>query len=180
MGRAGTAMAAIGPSTHSGMTSKSFSNAILGRLEMFILAALRPRAIDDGTGTVYSVRFEADGPEEAAFWKSMTLKDKAPYRGEWIAIAGSSIVAHGEDLDTVNKAGRKAAGRWPMMRLVSIDRGLPEAEFREEMMPCDDDPYRGGWIAICGRKIVAHGKDELDVLKAADKATGASFPSCTT
>lgn len=136
------------------------------------MAAQRPRAMDDGMETVSNVRLEADGPEEDVFWKSMTLKDKAPYRGEWIAIAGSSIVAHGEDLDTVNKAGRRAAGRWPMMRLVSIDRGVPEMEFREEMMPCDDDRYRGEWIAICGRKIVAHGKDELAVLRAADKATG--------
>ena len=136
------------------------------------MAAQRRMPMDDGMETVSNVRFEPDGPEEEKFWKSMTLKDKAPYRGEWIAIAGSSIVAHGEDLDTVNKAGRRAAGRWPMMRLVSIDRGLPEMEFREEMMPCDDDRYRGGWIAICGRKIVAHGRDGRDVLRAADKATG--------
>ena len=125
-----------------------------------------------GTETAYSVRFGPDGPEEEKFWKSMTLKDKAPYRGEWIAIVGSSIVAHGEDLDTVNKAGRRAAGRWPMMRLVSIDRGIPEVEFREEMMPCDDDQYRGEWIAIHGRRIVAHGKVGRDVLRAANKATG--------
>ena len=120
---------------------------------------------------VPNVRFKPNSPEEAAFWKSMTLKDKAPYRGEWIAIHGRKIVAHGADLDTVNKAGRRAAGRWPMIRLVSIDRGVPEVEFREELMPCDLDPYREGWIAIHGRKIVAHGKDGREVFKAAHKAT---------
>ncbi len=125
---------------------------------------------------VPNVRFAPNGPEEEAFWKSMTLKDKAPYRGEWIAISGSSIVAHGADLDTVNKAGRRAAGEWPMIRLVSIDRGLPEMEFYEELMPCDLDPYRGGWIAIRGRRIVAHGKNAREVLKAALKAESGKEP----
>ncbi len=121
--------------------------------------------------TVYNVRQAPNSPEEEAFWKSMTLKDKAPYRGEWIAIHESRIVAHGPGLDAVNKAGRRAAGRWPMIRFVSFDRGVPEMEFYEELMPCDLDPYREGWIAIHGRKIVAHGKDELEVHKAAHKAT---------
>ena len=74
-------------------------------------------------------------------------------------------------IDAVNKAGRRAAGRWPMIRFMSFDRGVPEMEFYEELMPCDLDPYREGWIAIHGCKIVAHGKDELEVLKAAHKAT---------
>ena len=117
------------------------------------------------------MRFAPDGPVEEAFWKSMTLKDKAPYRGKWIAIAGASIVSHGTDLDKVNKAGHRAAGRQPMIRFVAFDRGIPELEFRDEMMPCDDDPYRGGWIAIHGRKVVAHGKDEGAVLAEAHKAT---------
>ena len=118
------------------------------------------------------VRFDPDSPAEESFWKSMTLKDKAPYRGEWIAIAGTSIVAHGRDLGRVHRAGRRAAGKDPMIRFVSIDRGVPEMEFREEMMPYHKDFYRGEWIAVCGRRIVAHGKDEGAVLKEAYGATG--------
>ena len=122
------------------------------------------------------MRFAPNSPEEEAFWKSMTLKDKAPYRGEWIAIHESRIVAHGPGLDAVNKAGRRAAGRWPMIRFVSFDRGLPEMEFYEELMPCDLDPYRGEWIAIRGRRIVAHGKDGRKVLEAALKAESGKEP----
>ena len=120
---------------------------------------------------VYNVRFAPDDPAEEAFWKSMTLKDKAPYRGEWIAIAGPAIVAHGRSLAKVNDDGHRAAGRRPMIRFVSFDRGIPEIEFREEMTPCDDEPYRGEWIDIHGRRIVAHGKDQLAVLKEADRVT---------
>ena len=126
--------------------------------------------------SVPPMRFTPDSPEEGAFWKSMTLKDKAPYRGEWIAISGSSVVAHGSDVEAVNKAGRRAAGRWPMIRLVSIDRGIPEVEFREELLPCDLEPYREGWIAIQGRRIVAHGKDGRKVLKDAIKAASGKEP----
>ena len=118
------------------------------------------------------VRFAPDSPDEEAFWKSMTLKDKAPYRGEWIAIVGASIVAHGSDLGRVHREGLKAAGKDPMIRLVSIDRGMPEMEFREEMMPYHKDSYRGEWIAICGRRIAAHGKDMAAVVKEAHKKTG--------
>ena len=118
------------------------------------------------------VRFDPESPAEESFWKSMTLKDKAPYRGEWIAIAGTSIVAHGSDLGRVHREGRGAAGKDPMIRLVSIDRGMPEMGFREEMMPYHKDPYRGEWIAVCGRRIVAHGKNMAAVVKEAHKATG--------
>ena len=120
---------------------------------------------------VENVRLTPDDPAEEALWKSMTLRDKAPYRGEWIAIAGPAIVAHGRSLAKVNDDGRRAAGRRPMIRFVSFDRGNPEIEFREEMMPCDDEPYRGEWIAIHGRKIVAHGKDLAAVLKEAHRVT---------
>ena len=130
----------------------------------------------DSEETVYNVRQAPNSPEEEAFWKSMTLKDKAPYRGEWIAIHEGGIVAHGTGLDAVNKAGRRAAGRWPMIRFVSFDRGVPEAEFYEELMPCDLDPYREGWIAVHGRRIVAHGKDGREVFKAAHKATSGKDP----
>ena len=118
------------------------------------------------------MRFDPDSPAEESFWKSMTLKDKAPYRGEWIAIVGTSIVAHGSDLARVHREGCKAAGKEPMIRLVSVDRGMPELEFREEMTPYHKDPYRGEWIAICGRKIAAHGKDGTAVLKEAYRTTG--------
>ena len=120
---------------------------------------------------VDNVRFTPDDPAEEALWKSMTLKDKAPYWGEWIAIAGPDIVAHGSRLAKVNEDGRRVAGRRPMIRYVSFDMGIPELEFRDEMMPCDEEPYRGEWIAIHGRKIVAHGKDELAVLKEAYRIT---------
>ena len=118
------------------------------------------------------VRFDPESLAEESFWKSMTLKDKAPYRGEWIAIAGTSIVAHGSDLGRVHREGRRAAGKDPMIRLVSIDRGIPELEFREEMTPYHKDPYRGEWIAICGRRIVAHGKNMAAVVKEAHRTTG--------
>ena len=58
-----------------------------------------------------------------------------------------------------------------MIRFVPFDRGHPEAEFYEEQMPCDLDPYRKGRIPMHGRRIVARGKDELEALKVAHRAT---------
>ena len=42
------------------------------------------------------------------FLNAMTPKEAEKYMGEWIAVAGGGIVAHGEDPRQVCKEGRKA------------------------------------------------------------------------
>ena len=42
------------------------------------------------------------------FLNAMTSKEAEKYMGEWIAVAGGGIVAHGEDPEQVCEEGRKA------------------------------------------------------------------------
>ena len=52
-------------------------------------------------------------------------KESGPYAGEWVALDGSCLVAHGEKLAAVNSAAKAAGVVEPFFARVPSDRGLP-------------------------------------------------------
>ena len=52
------------------------------------------------------------------FLNAMTPKEAEKYMGEWIAVAGGGIVAHGKDPEQVCEAGWKAGKGCPHMRYI--------------------------------------------------------------
>ena len=56
--------------------------------------------------------------KDMEFLNAMTPKEAEKYMGQWIAVAGGGIVAHGEDPRQVCKAGWKAGKGCPHMRYI--------------------------------------------------------------
>ena len=56
--------------------------------------------------------------KDMEFLNAMTPKEAEKYMGEWIAVAGGGIVAHGEDPAQVCQEGRKAGKGGPYMRYI--------------------------------------------------------------
>ena len=54
------------------------------------------------------IRIDKGAKKNLDFLNAMTPKEAEKYMGEWIAVAGGGIVAHGEDPHQVCQEGRKA------------------------------------------------------------------------
>ena len=52
-------------------------------------------------------------------------KESGPYAGEWVALDGPCLVAHGEKLAAVNAAAKAAGVTEPFFARVPRDRDLP-------------------------------------------------------
>ena len=52
---------------------------------------------------------DPDIAKNEEFLKSLPLEEYEKYRGEWIAVAGGGIVAHGKDPERVVEEGRNAS-----------------------------------------------------------------------
>jgi predicted DNA-binding antitoxin AbrB/MazE fold protein len=52
-------------------------------------------------------------------------KQSGPYAGEWVAIEGPTLVAHGEKLATVRAAAEAAGAKDPLFASVPRDKDLP-------------------------------------------------------
>ena len=93
-----------------------------GRLQLEPRAAasfpIRTRGAQDapdedaraGCRSPYS-KFDVAAMRDSAFLNTMTPEEAEECMGEWIAVVGGGIVAHGRDLERVCEEGRKAAGR---------------------------------------------------------------------
>lgn len=54
-------------------------------------------------------------------------KESAPYAGQWVALDGSRLVAHGAKLATVSTAAKAAGVAEPLFAYVPSDKELPFA-----------------------------------------------------
>ena len=60
-----------------------------------------------------------DGTErDIEFLNAMTPDEAERYRGEWIAVSGGGIVAHGRDPERVCQSARDAGATSPYMRYI--------------------------------------------------------------
>jgi predicted DNA-binding antitoxin AbrB/MazE fold protein len=51
--------------------------------------------------------------------------EAGPYAGQWVALSGSRLIAHGEDAVTVRDAARSAGVERPLLIHLPEDAGLP-------------------------------------------------------
>lgn len=56
--------------------------------------------------------------KDMAFLDAMTPGEAEKYMGEWIAVSGGGIVAHGRDPDRVCQSARDAGAMSPYMRYI--------------------------------------------------------------
>ena len=70
--------------------------------------------IPEGPG----VRVDHDIVRNLEFLRSMPISEYEKYRGEWLAVAGGGIVAHGEDPERVHEEGCNAGRGEPFMQYV--------------------------------------------------------------
>ena len=64
------------------------------------------------------VRIDHDVVRNQEFLRSMPISEYEKYRGEWLAVAGGGIVAHGKDPRRVHKEGCNAGKGEPFMQYV--------------------------------------------------------------
>ena len=64
------------------------------------------------------VRIDNDIVKNLEFLRSMRPEEFEKYRGEWLAVAGGGIVAHGKDPRRVHQDGWKAGKGEPFMEYV--------------------------------------------------------------
>ena len=70
------------------------------------------------------VIYDPDIERNEMYLKSMTAEEVERYKGQWIAIAGGGVVAHGTDPLRVCGEGSKAGSGYPLMHFVQVHRGL--------------------------------------------------------
>ena len=76
---------------------------------------------DEGERTGYRSPYseiDEGAVKDLAFLNAMTPKEAEKYMGEWIAVAGGGIVAHGKDPRKVCQEGRRAGKGSPYIRYI--------------------------------------------------------------
>lgn len=113
------------------------------------------------------------------------------YAGQWIALDGDRLIAHGSDSSAVYAAAKADGARQPLItRIPPADAAASRKEAPLKPVPAPDrEPtrrwmrehrheYAGQWVAIDGDRLIAHGLDG-NAVHAAARADGAYLPLVT-
>ena len=115
------------------------------------------------------------------------------FAGQWVALDGDRLIAHGPDAKTVYAAARTDGAYLPMVTQVEDPArpfftsqtaqtkeplkpiAVPDGAGEMQWMQDHARAYIGQWIALDGNRLIAHGPDAKAVYAAA-RADGAYLP----
>ncbi|MEW6128685.1 MAG: DUF5678 domain-containing protein [Acidobacteriota bacterium] len=139
----------------------------------------------------------ADTPEKATATNSPAISQRRKnphnwikehfdeYQGQWVALDGDRLLAHGENAREVLEAAMQiSSGKYPFLTKVDAKQGtkwldIPdEVRYRQreyQWLKAHRHEYPGEHLALEGDKLIAHGKEGRHVLEEA-KRLGAKHP----
>ncbi len=132
-----------------------------------------PRAVDSGS--------EHDLDPRRRWIKERSHE----YAGEWVALDGDRLIAHGSTAKEVYSAADADGAHRPLVVYVPSAREgspkpvpLPDPEPNDRWIRKHRHEYAGQWIALDGDRLIAHSTSAEEVFAAADE-DGAYLPLLT-